>query len=81
MFALKPRESYDMAWQVMICGKRYLTLETFINTGLVVESAQAGVGREMLALKPRESYDMAFQLRICSKRFLTWGTFITPGQQ
>ncbi len=44
MLALKPRESYDMALQVKICGERFLTLETIITTGLIVESAPAGVG-------------------------------------
>jgi hypothetical protein len=81
MLALKPRESYDMALQARICGERFFTLESFITTGLIVESAQAGVGREMLALKPRESYNMALQVRICGKRFLTLETFITTGHQ
>jgi hypothetical protein len=44
MLALKPRESYDMALQARICGERFLTLEKFITTGLIVESAQAGMG-------------------------------------
>jgi hypothetical protein len=44
MLALKPRESYDMALQVKICGERFLPLETLITTGLFVESAQAGMG-------------------------------------
>ncbi len=38
------RKSYDMAVQVKIFGERFLTLKLFITKGLIVESAQAGVG-------------------------------------
>ncbi len=38
------RKSYELAVQVKICGERFLTLKTFITTGLIIESAQAGVG-------------------------------------
>ncbi len=58
-----------------------LPLVTFALTGLIVESAQARVGREVFALKPRESYDMALQVKICGEKIITLETFLTTALQ